>query len=562
MAPTEAVLLHHMLQLHQEVAALKLGAPAAQPPPPPQTAPPPAPPQPAPAPAPATAPWQGWVGMEGGPQPLQWQASPHLPSLGGPGQPPPNGSPCRQAKQCSGCGRGLPVDPASGPSHPIPARCLCRPATQARPLLAEVRRWLQQQQLAHQQQAAQAQDTEDALEQMLQAAAAGALPLGALQGSHMAHGIPSQVPPLAQQPRHQSPGRRPLHEPRPPVVAPQPGGGSSPKRRQTAARAPSRWDYRPAWNEGLGRNTVLRAEDLPGSRAGQGEAGSPAKWQGAAPASLAAAQPTLCPNPAGVAGAQQPMQPDLQQGCFQAVQGAMSSPAQPPPFQQAPPPAYQSASGQAAFPPAVPLIQQYFSSQPPSPTPAALCSPVQPWQQQPWQWGPGAAYPQSRPATGYHSAQREMAPPPQQPGAASWPPQPPPFQGLGYDAGQGGWGVPAQQRPATPGAGLGTGGLQCMAGTSAAGEAYMQQAPYGAATPRPRSAKVGARRRVDGSGCPPVCPGLPSILVPALCHPCRTVRWRWRQRGWMRAPWRRPGRSTRERRPAFVLSACARHRRA
>lgn len=412
-------------------------------------------------------------------------------------------------------------------SFPTDACCPppCRPTT-ARPLLAEVRTWLQQQQqqYRHQEQAAREQE-EELMEQMLQAAAAGSLgqPDGQ-QGPQYASadrpaGAPGSQPPGQQQQGWQV--RRPLHEPRPPVLAPAAGA----KRRQVSVRPPSRWDYRPAWNEGL------RVDDLPlssrarqagmaaePSQALQPKPQAPATGSAQALAGWAAAhapvlqQPTLTAQavahpPAAQHGA-------LYLGPMQASpqpQVAVVQPAQGPPPPMFPP--YPAASTTSTCNPVVQQPQQQWYSGSPAAMPAVPCLPPQ-WQQQgQGQYGwPPAPDPASRPVTAGVQLWQPM--PSLQPAAVYAQPQ---QQAWGEMSQWAGCGLPAthsmapqppvqppcqpptamptqqQRRPATPGAGLGLGCLPC--DVSGGANAWQAAAANGANTLRPRSAaaKVGLR---------------------------------------------------------------------
>ena len=433
-----------------------------------------------------------------------------------------------------------------------------RPAT-ARPLLAEVRAWLQQQQQQHQRQETAAREQEeDLVEQMLQAAAAGAL--GQQQGPFgMQHSPAACWPPqppaaamqageaLGQQPQT---ARRPLHEPRQPVLAPAPGSGS--KRRQLSSRPPSRWDYRPAWNEGL------RVDDLPlASRARQagatGEPGSPkqhsrADASGRTPAAWAAApapvlqqptfaaQPQVQPVPQMFTACSSLAQPVVQQQAQQAQQEQQQLLA----YQGAPPQPAPVLSPSAAAPGSAmgqPVIHQYFAGSPPPVT--AVASPPGPWQQQ-WHhgWPPAAPDPPSRPVTAGLQHGWQVVPPSQLvcfgEGQPHWAGYGPPVQQQGVQQpGQypQAWQQPGatlqqaqlQVRPATPGAGLGVGGLHYDSSRDVGSETWQPQAANAVNTLRPRSAAAKVGRRGWAPQLPTQPDGAPQQIHGGGAH-CQTSR--------------------------------------
>lgn len=363
------------------------------------------------------------------------------------------------------------------------------------------------------------------MEQMLQAAAAGALgQSGGQPGLQYAPGPWwGGPPPAAAQQWQGSPARRPLHEPRPPVQAPAAGA----KRRQVAVRPASRWDYRPAWNEGL------RVDDLPlSSRARQaGTAAEPGSAQPqpqvspAAPAAWAAVQaPTLQQPAVPAQGIIQP--PQAQQAQQQA--GVPPGPPQAPQLQQQVP-SYQTAQGPP--PPTLPpsaaapfnnafnaAVQQCYMTASPTAMPLGPSPPAQ-WQQQLQPGWPAAADPLSRPVTA--GVQQWQVTPHQVVASTPQPPQQvyaeaPVWAGYGQPVAQPmvqqqpvpqtyqhPSGMPFQQqqqqqhtRPATPGAGLGLGlgGSSDMG--SAAHTAWQPQTASAINTARPRSAAAKVCRPV------------------------------------------------------------------
>lgn len=379
------------------------------------------------------------------------------------------------------------------------------------------------------------------LEQMLQAAAAGGLGQHQQQGpAYSRHPRTAAQPDWRQEqaPQPASPVRRPLHEPRQPALAASVSGA---KRRQTATRPPSRWDYRPAWNEGR-----VRVDDLPAAAAAAPargrqssglEAGSPRPASVAAPQPLQQAWQQPAPQAWQQPAAQAWQQPTAAPSATQQGWGQAVNSGGPPSLQQqsasAAPPAALPTLQQPQLPPGfvhmpaagaagqgsgsrVPVIHQYFSGPPgPPSTPATVASPPQAWQLQ-WLWGqqgPAAADPMTRPATG--CAQQYQPQP-----ALPQPQQTAPWMLPGQEqaaAAQQGWGqqyggyggAPAaqthpvryQQRPGTPGTGL-QGYETAPAAAAPSSQAWPPPAAMSTSnTPRPRSAasKVG----LGGGRLPP-----------------------------------------------------------
>lgn len=352
------------------------------------------------------------------------------------------------------------------------------------------------------------------MEQMLQAAAAGAL--GQPDGPPCAAAPWWGGPPLPAQQRQVSPARRPLHEPRPPVLAPTAGA----KRRQVSVRPPSRWDYRPAWSEGH------RVDDLPlSSRARQASTAAQPSSPQPQPGTTVPVQPQA-DGPAGCA-------PTLQQPAFHAQGVAPAAPTQPaqphatvglgpgqtlPPqpqmggyqaVQGPPPPVFLPSSAAQFNSTCNPAVGQFCPG-----SPAAMPTPAQHQHHQQWQYGwPAAADPVSRPVT---AGAQQWQVPHQQPAPStaqlphqvyaetpSWPcygapvvAQPVAPHQYVQQVHQPASAMPAhalqqQTQPATPGAGLGLGGPFYEASSSAS-TAWQPQAANSALnalnTPRPRSA--------------------------------------------------------------------------
>lgn len=232
-----AVLLHHLLHLQQDVAALKVGAQHCMP-----------------------------------------QAEEHPASLGNDLQ---ERLPTSGPQRLPSLGR-----------QPQGQSMDSKPAIQAQSLFAEVRSWLQHESAQLQQQLVL---QESHLEAGLHAPAPGAMHLApgehqqpeaapahlsqqypgggfpahaAWFGQVMQPGVPAfDGGPAQHQQQERGVAQRPLlHEPRQPVAA----RPASAKRRQVQPRSPSRvsrWDYRPAWSEGLASMRGLRVDDLPASAA-------------------------------------------------------------------------------------------------------------------------------------------------------------------------------------------------------------------------------------------------------------------------------------------------------